>query len=90
MELWEYQHQSFVGARRDYHHATNSYHRRLYPPFTLDYCCGDDVYPIPTPDASPRFISIDPMGRVWFGEFFAGKIGVVDPDGQRGQVALAK
>jgi virginiamycin B lyase len=47
-------------------------------------------YPIPTPDASPRFISIDPMGRVWFGEFFAGKIGVVDPNGQRGQVALAK
>jgi virginiamycin B lyase len=47
-------------------------------------------YPIPTPDASPRFISIDPMGRVWFGEFFAGKIGVVDPDGLRREVALAK
>jgi streptogramin lyase len=47
-------------------------------------------YPIPTPDASPRFISIDPMGRVWFGEFFAGKIGVVDPDAQQGQIALAK
>jgi virginiamycin B lyase len=47
-------------------------------------------YPIPTRAASPRFIGIDPMGRVWFGEFFAGKIGVVDPGGRRGQVALAK
>jgi len=47
-------------------------------------------YPIPTHAASPRFISIDPMGRVWFGEFFAGKIGVLDPGGRRGPVALAK
>jgi virginiamycin B lyase len=47
-------------------------------------------YPIPTRAASPRFIGMDPAGRVWFSEFFAGKIGVVDPGGARRQVALAK
>jgi virginiamycin B lyase len=47
-------------------------------------------YPIPTRAASPRFISIEPAGRVWFGEFFTGKIGVVDAGGRRDQVALAK
>jgi virginiamycin B lyase len=47
-------------------------------------------YPIPTRAASPRFIGIDPIGRVWFSEFFAGKIGVVDPGGPHRQIALAK
>jgi streptogramin lyase len=48
-------------------------------------------YPIPTRAAAPRFIGIDPKGRVWFGEFFTGKIGVLDPEGgRRDQVALAK
>ena len=57
----------------------NGNHITRFDPKTKEFV----EYPIPTPDASPRFISIDPMGRVWFGEFFAGKIGVVDPDGQR-------
>jgi streptogramin lyase len=47
-------------------------------------------YPIPTRAAAPRFIGIDPMGRVWFGEFFTGKIGVLDPGNRRNQIALEK
>lgn len=64
----------------------NGNHITRFDPKTKEFI----EYPIPTPAASPRFIGIDPMGRVWFGEFFAGKIGVVDADWQRGQVALAK
>jgi streptogramin lyase len=36
-------------------------------------------YPIPTLNANPRFISLDIKGRIWFGEFTEGKIGVLDP-----------
>lgn len=46
-------------------------------------------YPIPTRNASSRFIGIDPQGRVWFTEFFTGKIGVVDP-GDDVKVAAAR
>jgi len=38
-------------------------------------------YPIPTRGAIPRFIDLDKSGRVWFGEWWTGKIGVLDPEG---------
>jgi streptogramin lyase len=38
-------------------------------------------YPIPTRGAIPRFIDLDKYGRIWFGEWWTGKIGVMDPDG---------
>jgi len=38
-------------------------------------------YPIPTRGAIPRFIDLDKDGRVWFGEWWTGKIGVLDPEG---------
>ena len=38
-------------------------------------------YPIPTHGAIPRFIDLDKNGRVWFGEWWVGKIGVLDPEG---------
>jgi virginiamycin B lyase len=44
-------------------------------------------YPIPTRGAIPRFIDIDKNGRVWFGEWWVGKIGVLDPDGGANSVA---
>jgi streptogramin lyase len=37
-------------------------------------------YPIPTRGAIPRFIDLDKDGRVWFGEWWTGKIGVLDPE----------
>ena len=41
-------------------------------------------YPIPTQNAFPRYIGLDPRGRVWFTESWAGKIGVLDPGGAAG------
>jgi len=38
-------------------------------------------YPIPTRGAIPRFIDLDKDGRIWFGEWWTGKIGVLDPEG---------
>jgi virginiamycin B lyase len=40
-------------------------------------------YPIPTHGASPRFVGLDSKGRVWFAEWWNGKIGVVDPGGSK-------
>ena len=45
-------------------------------------------YPIPSADAVPRFIDVDSgTGKVWFTEFFTGKIGVLDPGDSVRQVA---
>ena len=38
-------------------------------------------YPIPTHGAYPRFVGQDSKGRIWFAEWWSGKIGVVDPGG---------
>ena len=38
-------------------------------------------YPIPTHGAYPRFVGLDRQGRIWFAEWWSGKIGVVDPRG---------
>ena len=35
-------------------------------------------YPIPTPDSGPRRDYMDPEDRLWFGEYYAGKIGMFD------------
>jgi streptogramin lyase len=43
-------------------------------------------YPIPHP-GYPRFLDVDQKGRVWFGEYFSGKIGVLDPAGNSQSVA---
>jgi virginiamycin B lyase len=43
-------------------------------------------YPIPTQNAFPRYIGLDPKGRVWFTESWAGKIGVLDPGIATGKV----
>jgi streptogramin lyase len=40
-------------------------------------------YPIPTRGASPRFVGLDSKGRLWFAEWWNGKIGVVDPRGSK-------
>ncbi|HVZ61873.1 MAG TPA: carboxypeptidase regulatory-like domain-containing protein [Terriglobales bacterium] len=44
-------------------------------------------YPIPTRGAIPRFIDMDKQGRIWFGEWWTGKIGVLDPGVAPSQVA---
>jgi streptogramin lyase len=44
-------------------------------------------YPIPTRGAIPRFIDMDKQGRIWFGEWWTGKIGVLDPGVSPSQVA---
>jgi virginiamycin B lyase len=36
-------------------------------------------YPIPTRGAYPRFIGLDSKGRVWFGEWWSNKLGMLDP-----------
>jgi virginiamycin B lyase len=47
-------------------------------------------YPIPTHNAYPRFIGQDVKGRIWFAEWFSGKIGLVDPgDASAKQVSAA-
>lgn len=46
-----------------------------------------DEYPLPTNNSSPRFIELDSKGRLWFTEFMNGKIGMVDPGGERKQVS---
>lgn len=43
-------------------------------------------YPLPTRGAYPRFLGLDGKGRIWFAEWWSGKIGVVDPEGSQ-QVA---
>jgi virginiamycin B lyase len=40
-------------------------------------------YPIPTHGAYPRFVGVDAKGRVWFAEWWSGKLGVVDPEGSQ-------
>jgi virginiamycin B lyase len=40
-------------------------------------------YPIPTHGAYPRFVGVDAKGRVWFAEWWNGKLGVVDPEGSQ-------
>jgi streptogramin lyase len=40
-------------------------------------------YPIPTRGAYPRFVGVDAKGRVWFAEWWNGKLGVVDPEGSQ-------
>jgi streptogramin lyase len=37
------------------------------------------IYPTPTPLSGPRRGNVDLQGRYWFGEYFAGKIGMFDP-----------
>ena len=36
-------------------------------------------YAIPTPDSSVRFMGVDAKGRAWYGGFWSGKLGVIDP-----------
>jgi streptogramin lyase len=38
-------------------------------------------YPLPTRIASVRFNGIDPQGRIWYGGYWNGKLGVIDPEG---------
>jgi virginiamycin B lyase len=38
-------------------------------------------YPLPTRNTSVRFHGVDPRGRAWYGGFWSGKIGVIDPTG---------
>ncbi|HEV2521856.1 MAG TPA: carboxypeptidase regulatory-like domain-containing protein [Candidatus Acidoferrales bacterium] len=38
-------------------------------------------YPIPTRGAYPRFVGLDSKGRIWFGEWWNNKLGVLDPEG---------
>ena len=45
-------------------------------------------YPISRPGI-PRYIDIDKKGRVWFGEYFSGKIGFLDP-GENTQSAASR
>jgi streptogramin lyase len=40
-------------------------------------------YPIPTRGAYPRFVGVDGKGRVWFAEWWNGKLGMVDPEGSQ-------
>ena len=40
-------------------------------------------YPIPTRGAYPRFVGVDAKGRVWFAEWWNGKLGMVDPEGSQ-------
>jgi len=40
-------------------------------------------YPIPTRGAYPRFVGLDAKGRVWFAEWWNGKLGMVDPEGSQ-------
>ncbi len=36
-------------------------------------------YAIPTPNTSVRFMGVDAQGRAWYGGFWSGKLGVIDP-----------
>lgn len=36
-------------------------------------------YPLPSRPSYPRFIDLGPDGRIWFTEYWNGKIGVLDP-----------
>jgi virginiamycin B lyase len=40
-------------------------------------------YPIPTHGAYPRFVGLDSKGRIWFGEWWSDKLGVLDPEGSQ-------
>jgi virginiamycin B lyase len=40
-------------------------------------------YPIPTHGAYPRFIGLDSKSRVWFGEWWNSKLGMLDPEGSQ-------
>jgi len=40
-------------------------------------------YPVPTRGAYPRFIGLDSKGRVWFGEWWSCKLGMLDPEGSQ-------
>ena len=40
-------------------------------------------YPVPTRGAYPRFIGLDSKGRVWFGEWWNNKLGMLDPEGSQ-------
>ncbi|HWZ55424.1 MAG TPA: carboxypeptidase regulatory-like domain-containing protein [Verrucomicrobiae bacterium] len=40
-------------------------------------------YPIPTHGAYPRFVGLDSKGRIWFGEWWNNKLGVLDPEGSQ-------
>jgi streptogramin lyase len=43
-------------------------------------------YPLPTRMASVRFHGIDSRGRAWYGEYWNGKLGVIDPSGTSASV----
>jgi streptogramin lyase len=46
----------------------------------FDIKSGEFVeYPLPTANAAVRFLGVDPKGRAWFGGFWNGKFGMVDP-----------
>jgi virginiamycin B lyase len=36
-------------------------------------------FPMPHNESYPRFLSIDDQGRIWFGEWWNGRLGVLDP-----------
>ncbi|HVB34546.1 MAG TPA: carboxypeptidase regulatory-like domain-containing protein [Patescibacteria group bacterium] len=38
-------------------------------------------YPEPTPNSSSRFLGVDAEGRAWYGGFFGGQLGMINPNG---------
>ena len=40
-------------------------------------------YPVPTRGAYPRFMGLDSRGRIWFGEWWSKKLGMLDPEGSQ-------
>ena len=49
-------------------------------------------YPLPNPvhPSTPRFIDVAPDGKVWFTEYWTGRIGYVDPNGAASKQMAAK
>jgi streptogramin lyase len=54
---------------------TTGNHATRFDPRTAEFV----EYPLPTQNSAVRFMGIDPKGRAWYGGFFSGKLGVVDP-----------
>lgn len=40
-------------------------------------------YPEATPNSSSRFLGVDAQGRAWYGGFFGGQLGMINPNGGR-------
>lgn len=46
-------------------------------------------YALPTANTSVRFMGVDAKGRAWYGGFWSGKLGVIDP-GEAGQITASR